>query len=206
LGILNLWNGNPEHTAYYVWAAGLFDFFDGFAARLLKVSSPIGKDLDSLADMVTFGVLPSLFIYRMLESLGATPGLCYVALLIAVCSAIRLAVFNNDATQSDSFRGVPTPANALFLTALPFLNPLFPGGMSNPIVIAAIAVVFSILLVSRFELFALKFKSFNWADNKLRYSFLLLALILLAIFRLTALPLVVILYISLSLGSKMFSR
>jgi CDP-diacylglycerol--serine O-phosphatidyltransferase len=206
LGILNLWNGNPEHTAYYVWAAGIFDFFDGFAARLLKISSPIGKDLDSLADMVTFGVLPSLFIYRMLESLGASPGLCYVALLIAVCSAIRLAVFNNDATQSDSFRGVPTPANALFLTALPFLNPLIPGGMSNPILIAAIAVIFSVLLVSRFELFALKFKSFNWADNKLRYSFLLLALILLAIFRLTALPLVVILYISLSLGSKVFSR
>jgi CDP-diacylglycerol--serine O-phosphatidyltransferase len=206
LGILNLWKGDPDHTAYYVWAAGVFDFFDGFLARLLKVSSPIGKDLDSLADMVTFGLLPSLFIYRMMESLGASPALCYVALLIAVCSALRLAVFNNDPTQSDTFRGVPTPANALFLTGLPFLEPLIPGGIGSPVLLAAIAVIFSILLVSRFELFALKFKSFGWADNKLRYTFLLLALILLAIFKLTALPLVVILYISLSLGSRVFSR
>ncbi|HTF17897.1 MAG TPA: CDP-diacylglycerol--serine O-phosphatidyltransferase [Chryseolinea sp.] len=206
LGILNLWKGNPENTAYYIWAAGVFDFFDGFVARLLRISSPIGKDLDSLADMVTFGVLPSLFIYRMMESLGASPGLCYVALVIAVCSALRLAVFNNDATQSDSFRGVPTPANALFLTGLPFLDTIIPGGIGSPVLLAVIAVVFSILLVSRFELFALKFKSFNWGDNKLRYTFLLLALILLAIFRLTAVPLVVILYIGMSLGSKVFSR
>lgn len=206
LGIINLWNGNPDNTAYYVWAAGIFDFFDGFVARLLKVSSPIGKDLDSLADIVSFGLLPSLFMYRMMESQGASPGLCYVALLIAVCSALRLAVFNNDATQSDSFRGVPTPANAFFLTGLPFLSSLIPGGIESPELLAVISVVFSILLVSRFELFALKFKSFNWVDNKLRYTFLLLAGILLVIFKLTAIPLIVILYISLSLGSKVFAR
>jgi CDP-diacylglycerol--serine O-phosphatidyltransferase len=206
LGIINLWSGNPEHTAYFVWVAGIFDFFDGFAARLLKVMSPIGKDLDSLADMVSFGLLPSLFMYRMMEAAGASPALCYVALFVAVCSALRLAVFNNDATQTDSFRGVPTPANTFFLTGLPFLKPIGPGLMENPTVLAAIAVIFSLLLVSRFELFALKFKSFGWADNKLRYSFLLLALILLAILQLTALPLIIILYIGLSLGSKVFSR
>jgi CDP-diacylglycerol--serine O-phosphatidyltransferase len=206
LGIINLWKGNPEHTAYYVWVAGIFDFFDGFVARILKVTSPIGKDLDSLADMVSFGLLPSLFMYRMMEAAGASPALCYVALFVAVCSALRLAVFNNDATQTDSFRGVPTPANTFFLTGLPFLRPIVPGIMENPMVLAAIAVIFSLLLVSRFELFALKFKSFGWADNKLRYSFLLLAVILLAILQLTALPLIIILYIGLSLGSKVFSR
>ena len=189
-----------------MWTACVFDFFDGFAARLLKVSSPIGKDLDSLADMVTFGVLPSLFVYWLLEKTGASPELAYVALLIAVCSALRLAVFNNDKSQSDSFRGVPTPANTLFLTGLPYLLALIPGGMENPVPVAAIAVISSLLLVSRFELFALKFKSFGWADNKLRFTFLLLAGILLVVFKLTAIPLIIILYIGLSLGSNAFSR
>jgi CDP-diacylglycerol--serine O-phosphatidyltransferase len=205
LGILALTKGQTENIAYYVWAALVFDFFDGFAARLLKVTSPIGKDLDSLADMVSFGLLPSLFIYFSLEAAGASPKLAYVALLIAVCSALRLAVFNNDATQSDSFRGVPTPANTLFLTSLPFLKGIVPV-MENPALLAGIAVVFSLLLVSRFELFALKFKSFGWIDNKLRYSFLFLAVILLAILKLTALPLIVLLYIILSLGSRVISR
>jgi CDP-diacylglycerol--serine O-phosphatidyltransferase len=144
-------------------------------------------------------------MYYSLEAAGAGSGLAYVALLVAVCSALRLAVFNNDTTQSDSFRGVPTPANTLFLTSLPFLKDVVPV-MENPGMLAAISVVFSLLLVSRFELFALKFKSFGWTDNKLRYSFLLLALILLAIFKLTALPLIVLLYIILSLGSRVVSR
>lgn len=205
LGVLALCRGDIFETAYYVWAACVFDFFDGFAARLLKVSSPIGKDLDSLADMVSFGLLPSLFMFHWVTELGGSPWLAYSTLLVAVCSALRLAVFNNDATQSDSFRGVPTPANTLFLTSLPYLTRQVPA-IERPETLAAIAVVFSFLLVSRFELFALKFKSFGWSDNLLRYSFLLLAIILLAMFQLTALPLVVILYIGLSLGSGMFSR
>lgn len=205
LGLLALWNNKPGDVEYYVWIALLFDFLDGFVARLLKVTSPIGKDLDSLADMVTFGVLPTFFIYGLLLRTGAAQELAYVALLVAVCSALRLAVFNNDATQTDSFRGVPTPANTLFLIGLPHLLAIIPGAM-NPLVIAAIAVLFSLLLVSRFELFALKFKSFGWADNKLRYTFLLLAGILLVIFTKTAIPLIIILYIGLSLGSRVFLR
>ncbi|MEJ1241234.1 CDP-alcohol phosphatidyltransferase family protein [Chryseolinea sp. T2] len=210
LGLLALWRNEPGLVEYYMWAACIFDFFDGFAARLLKVSSPIGKDLDSLADMVTFGVLPSFFMYWMLQQTGASDTIAYAAFLLVVCSALRLAVFNNDATQSDSFRGVPTPANTLFIIGLPHILSLdfVGGGLANvpTVVLIAITVIFSLLLVSRFELFALKFKSFGWADNKLRYSFLILAGILLLIFKQAAISLIILLYIGLSLGSSVFSR
>lgn len=209
LGLLALWKNQPGYVEYYVWAACIFDFFDGFIARLLKVSSPIGKDLDSLADMVTFGVLPAFFMYWMLQQTGASDTVAYAAFLITVCSALRLAVFNNDATQSDSFRGVPTPANTLFIIGLPHILNLeaVAGGWSNvsPAMLVVITVVFSFLLVSRFELFALKFKTFGWADNKLRYTFLLLAAALLLILKLAAIPVIILLYIGLSLGSNMFS-
>lgn len=209
LGLLALWNNQPGYVEYFVWTACLFDFFDGFVARLLKVSSPIGKDLDSLADMVTFGVLPAFFMYWMLQQSGASDTVAYTAFLIAVCSALRLAVFNNDATQSDSFRGVPTPANTLFIIGLPHIFNLeaVAGGWNNvsPLMLLVITVVFSFLLVSRFELFALKFKAFGWADNKLRYTFLLLAGVLLLILKLAAIPVIILLYIGLSLGSNMFS-
>lgn len=205
LGILALTNGRYEHTAYYIWIACLFDFFDGFAARLLRVSSPIGKDLDSLADVVSFGVLPSLFMVHWMTSLGAAPWVAYSAPLIAICSALRLAVFNNDSRQSDSFRGLPTPANALFLTGLPFVTARLPG-WDEPALLAVVSLIFSILLISRFELFALKFKTFGWRDNQLRYTFLFLALFLLATLQLTALSPIIILYISLSFGSSVFSR
>jgi CDP-diacylglycerol--serine O-phosphatidyltransferase len=206
LGIIFLWEGNTIPTAYFVWGACLFDFFDGFVARLLKISSPIGKELDSLADMISFGALPAFLMYRLIGTASPSSYLPYVAILIAVCSAIRLAVFNIDETQSDSFRGLPTPANAIFLTALPFLD--FPGFdfIFSPMVLAAISVIFSALLVSRFELFALKFKDFTWAANKMRFTFLVLAVLLLAVFRQAALPLIIILYIALSLGSRVFSK
>jgi CDP-diacylglycerol--serine O-phosphatidyltransferase len=195
--------------AYFVWAACIFDFFDGFAARWLKVSSPIGKELDSLADMVSFGLLPAFFMFQYLgaavvsdASMGVLP---FVAFLIAVCSALRLAIFNVDETQTDSFRGVPTPANTLFITSLPFLNEHL-SFIGNPWALSLLTIVFSLLLVSRFELFALKFKNFQWADNKLRFTFLLLAVLLLVIFQFAALPLIIILYILLSLGTRAFSK
>jgi CDP-diacylglycerol--serine O-phosphatidyltransferase len=101
LGILSLSGGEPAQAAYYVWAACIFDFFDGFAARWLGVSSPIGKELDSLADVVSFGVLPAFVIFRLIEAAPAHPPLLpYVALLIAVCSAVRLAVFSQDCRTS----------------------------------------------------------------------------------------------------------
>lgn len=206
LGIIFLWEGQDIPIAYFVWAACLFDFFDGFAARILKTSSPIGKELDSMADMVSFGALPALFMYKMLAFESPLPYLPYLGILIAVCSAIRLAVFNLDETQSDSFKGLPTPANALFITALPFLDfPVF-DFIFTPLVLALITVIFSLLLVSRLDLFALKFKNFTWADNKIRFTFLLLAVLLLATLQWAALPLIIILYLALSLGIRVFSK
>ena len=206
LGLIFLWEDPQIKTAYFVWAACLFDFFDGFAARVLKVSSPIGKELDSMADMVSFGALPSLFMYKQLQFESPVDYVPYVALLIAVCSALRLAIFNIDETQSDSFKGLPTPANALFITGLPFLSYSFFDFVFNPVVLVAIVVVFSLLLVSRFELFALKFKNFTWADNKVRFSFLLLSVLLLAVFQFAAIPLIIILYLAGSLGVGVFSK
>lgn len=206
LGVVFLLEGRGVPAAYFVWAACVFDFFDGFAARLFKVSSPIGKELDSLADMVSFGLLPSVAMYLLLREFSPSPYLPYTAFFMAVCSALRLAIFNIDETQSDSFRGVPTPANALFITSLPFVGGLPGEWLTNPVVLIAITVIFSLLLVSRFELFALKFKNFSWGDNKIRFTFLALAVLLGILFRQSALPLIILFYILLSLGVGMFSR
>ena len=206
LGLIFLWEDPQIPTAYFVWSACMFDFFDGFAACLLKVSSPIGKELDSMADMVSFGALPSLFMFKQLQFESPMDYVPYVALLIAVCSALRLAIFNIDETQSDSFKGLPTPANALFITGLPFLDHKFFDFVFNPIVLVVIVVVFSLLLVSRFELFALKFKNFTWVDNKVRFTFLLLSVLLLAVVQFAAIPLIIILYLAGSLGVRVFSK
>jgi CDP-diacylglycerol--serine O-phosphatidyltransferase len=182
-------------------AACIFDFFDGFAARLFKANSPIGKELDSLADMVSFGALPALLMYKTLALSSPTSSyLPYIGLLIAVCSALRLAKFNIDETQSDSFKGLPTPANAIFITTLPFLTqPVFEA-IHQPIVLSIITIIFSLFLVSRFDLFALKFKNFSWADNKTRFTFLLFSVFLVAFLHWAALPLLILLYIAMSLG------
>jgi CDP-diacylglycerol--serine O-phosphatidyltransferase len=206
LGLIFLWEAPHIYTAYFVWAACIFDFFDGFAARMLKVSSPIGKELDSMADMVSFGALPSLFMYKQLQFESTVEYLPYVALLIAVCSALRLAIFNIDETQSDSFKGVPTPANTLFITGLPFLNYPSLDFLFSPVVLTIITIVFSLLLVARFELFALKFKNFTWRDNKVRFTFLLISVFLLVALQFAAIPLIILLYITGSLGVRMFSK
>lgn len=206
LGIIALIEGWDIPIAYFVWAACIFDFFDGFAARLLKISSPLGKELDSLADVISFGALPALFMYQAIVLESPFSYLPYVALLIAVCSAVRLAIFNLDETQSDSFKGLPVPANAIFITALPFLNSPVYDLVYSPVVLPVICVVFSLLLVSRFELFALKFKNFTWSDNKVRFTFLVLSALLLAIMQWAALPFIILSYIALSLGVRLLTK
>ena len=206
VGIIALIEGSEIPIAYFVWAACIFDFFDGFAARLLKISSPIGKELDSLADVVSFGVLPALYMYGAIALESPFSYLPYVALLIAVCSAVRLAIFNLDETQSDSFKGLPVPANAIFITALPFLNSPLYDIVYSPVVLPIICVIFSLLLVSRIELFALKFKNFSWADNKVRFTFLVLSVLLLAIMQWAALPFIILSYIALSLGVRLVTK
>lgn len=206
LGIVFLLENRGVPAAYFVWAAGLFDYFDGFVARLLKVSSPIGKELDSLADVVSFGVLPALVMYKLIGEHSTSEVLPYIGFTIAAFSALRLAIFNIDETQTDSFKGLNTPANTLFITSLPLLPPAMGEWLYQPWLLVGITLVFSLLLVSRIEIFALKFKNFTWADNKIRFTFLLLAVLLLALFQITAIPFIILLYIGLSLGVKAFSR
>ena len=201
LGIISLFTNKIE-SAYFIWAACVFDFFDGFAARLLKVTSPIGKELDSLADVVSFGVLPALAMYTWI---GNTTGqyLPLVAILIAVFSALRLAKFNIDETQSDSFIGMPTPANALFISALPFLPDALHSWVFLPASLLTITVIFSLLLVAPIKLLALKFKHFGWQGNQLRFTFLIMSLLLLFLFRAGAIPFIILFYVGVSLGSRL---
>lgn len=191
-----------EQAAYFVWAACVFDFLDGFAARALSVASPIGKELDSLADMVSFGLLPSIVMYYMIHAVADLPVLAYLGFSIAVFSALRLAQFNIAENQKDSFIGVPTPATALFLTAIPFLPQPLDAVRDYSSALIAITLLFSFLLVSPWELFALKFKNFTWADNQMRFTFLLLAVLLLFWWRAGAIPIIILLYIAISLVSR----
>jgi CDP-diacylglycerol--serine O-phosphatidyltransferase len=193
-------------AAYFVWLAGAFDFFDGFAARILKVSSPIGKELDSLADMVSFGLLPSVVMYKLLLAANAPGYLPYAAFSIAVFSALRLAIFNIDETQRDSFRGVPTPANALFISALPLLTGVVAVYLQEYWIVIALTAMLSWLLVSNIELFALKFKDFTWQNNKVRFTFLIVSVLLLVVLQIAAIPAIILLYIALSLGVKALAK
>lgn len=213
LAIVTIFAGNLVGAAYLVGIALIFDFFDGFAARLLKVSSPIGKDLDSLADMVTFGVVPGLAMYNLIymsmyDKLQAELNpkldwLPYCAFIIPIFSAVRLAKFNNDTRQTTSFIGLPTPANAMVICSLPlvkYFNPeLYPAFLENPYVLCLVSLILSLLLVAEIPLFALKFKNFAWKGNEIRYVFLLFSLLLLSTLKFVGVPLIIILYIFLSL-------
>ncbi|MDL5050929.1 CDP-diacylglycerol--serine O-phosphatidyltransferase [Oscillatoria amoena NRMC-F 0135] len=204
-GIVFILEYTAVPIAYMVWLACLFDFLDGFTARLLKSNSPIGKELDSLADVVSFGVLPALVIYKLWPGdLPEWPA--YFAFAITACSALRLAIFNVDETQRESFRGLPTPANAILLTAIPLLPDSILAFVQQPVQLLAIIAVSSWLLVSPIELFALKFKSFAWKGNEVRFTFLLIAVLLLVWIKVTAIPLIILLYIAISLLSKLILK
>lgn len=202
IGILFAVQYSPITAAYFVWAACVFDFFDGFAARALHYSSPIGKELDSLADMVSFGVLPAITMFSLIESQTFNSFFSYSAFLLAIFSALRLAKFNIDERQKESFIGLPVPANALFITGLVFLPSPFDQVTSSVPILIGITVLFSLLLVSPLELFALKFKNYTWADNKIRFTFVFVSVLLLALFKAGAIPLIILLYVAFSLGAK----
>jgi CDP-diacylglycerol--serine O-phosphatidyltransferase len=199
-------------AAYMIYAAAILDFCDGFVARLLQVSSPIGKELDSLADVVSFGVLPGFIVYQLLQAVA--PGyLPLMALMVPVFSALRLAKFNVDTRQSDSFIGVPTPANAMLISALPLLAE-FPDNflaqwllplVRNGWAVAGLAVAMSLLLVSELPLLALKFKGFGWDKHKFQYILVGSAAILFLAFNFAALPVIIGLYIILSLIKNQLS-
>lgn len=196
------------YTAFWlVIAAAVFDFFDGFAARMLHVSSPIGKELDSLADMVSFGLAPATVVFVLLSNTATAtyglPWLGYFGFLIAALSALRLAKFNLDERQTEEFRGLPTPACALFFVSLPMLaegNPSAAYLLTHPITLGLLTLIFSSLLVCDMPMFSLKFKNFAFKKNSLRYVFLILSVILIIGWRMAAPALIIVLYILISAG------
>ncbi len=204
LGIIMVLNGEFANASILMLVALILDFLDGFVARLLKISSEIGKQLDSLADVVTFGVLPSLIIYKLLENSNLEPScLKYAAFIMVAASALRLAKFNIDTRQSDSFIGLPTPANGMVVATFPFLiNDYGKLGeiVNNPWILLAYVLVFSFLLNAEIPLFALKFKTFAWKQNKIKYFFLILSGLLLVAFQLAAVPLIILIYVLLSVA------
>jgi CDP-diacylglycerol---serine O-phosphatidyltransferase len=193
--------------------AAIFDFLDGFAARLLKATSEIGKILDSLADMVSFGLAPGMIIFRLISISGEVPYfIAFLALLIPALSAVRLARFSIDERQSHSFIGVPTPLNALMLASFPLILLQYQDSdsilkvFSNPWFLVAVTVISSLMLVSPLGIMALKFKSFAWKQNQLKYILLLSAIILIVFFGYLALPIIYLLYIILSLFENKFTN
>lgn len=174
-------HGNYKWAFLLIIIGAVFDFFDGMSARLLKVSSPIGKELDSLADIVTFGVAPSAMIFHLFHAVvypefmeplrGIMP---YTAFLMAAFSALRLAKFNLDTRQTSSFIGVPTPANTLFWASLIVGNYSFlVSEKFNALFLFLFMLLSCFLLVAEIPLFALKFKTLSWEDNKVKYIFIL---------------------------------
>ena len=206
LALTSIFAGKLELGAYFVAAAAVADFLDGLVARALRVSSAIGKDLDSLADMVSFGVVPGAIFFELLTRSVKPDGLPewvpYFGFLVSIFSALRLAKFNNDTRQTTSFIGLPTPACTLVVASLPLILAHDRFDISsfilNPWVLLGLTVLLSGLLVAELPLFALKFKNLRWADNRRRFFFLLLAAGLLLVLQAAAVPLVVLLYVLMS--------
>ena len=197
----------------FIILGAVFDFFDGMTARLLHVSSPIGKELDSLADVITFGLAPSAILFSLFRELqypevwAAFRDLVpYTAFVMAAFSALRLAKFNLDERQQTGFIGLPTPANALFWGAL---AQTLPTDAPNALLFWSLlggALISCWLLVAEIPMFALKFKHFGWHGNALRYSFALASVALLCVLGLAGFSAVIVLYIVCSLVNNAVAK
>ncbi len=217
LAIIAIFKGYYDEAFLFVCLGIFFDFWDGFFARKFKVSGELGLQLDSLADVITSGVVPGLMMFKLLLDIqeddtsmyyltedyyymGFVP---YLGFIITLASAYRLAKFNIDARQTDSFIGLPTPANALFIMSIPMIQ--FDGShewvvnaLFNPFVLLAISLISAYMLNAEIPLFSLKVKEFSWKKSKLQFSFLALSAFLLLFFGFTALPIIILFYVALS--------
>ena len=211
LACISAFKGDFLLTAVWVAAGAGFDFLDGLAARILKAYSPIGKELDSLADVITFGLAPGIAVFTFLQiSFPHTkivpPCLIeiipYIAFLIPIFSALRLAKFNVDDRQTSSFLGLPVPANALFWVSLLLLilsETWWFRGMYLIVVIICLIIGFSLLLVSEIPMFSLKIKNFSWKDNILQYILIACMLLFVSIFHFGGIAFGIVAYIILSI-------
>jgi CDP-diacylglycerol--serine O-phosphatidyltransferase len=227
LALTFIFRGELVMGAYLVGIAAVADFFDGLLARALRVSSPIGKDLDSLADMVSFGIVPGAILFKLLQ-LATTPEiyiagvaltgmeehhthwLAYFSFLISIFSALRLAKFNNDTRQTTSFIGLPTPACTLVVASLPLILANDQFGIKDiilhPWLLLGLTILLSGLLVAELPLFALKFKNLRWLGNRRRFIFVALAIVLVSTLRAAGIPLAVLIYVLMSVPGRVRSR
>lgn len=202
IGIVYAFSGKLEYAAYFVILSGIFDFFDGMAARLLNVKSAIGKELDSLADMVSFGFLPGVVMFQLFSSASTGlnyPYLPYLGFIITVFSALRLAKFNIDTRQNEEFIGLNTPMNTIFIVSLPFIAKDYPEIIGSVPFLAAVVFINSFLLVSEIQLFSMKLSDTSWSGSKFKYLFLVIAGIAAFVLQFTAVPFILLLYIAFSL-------
>ena len=216
-GLLSIYFFSVDQLAwasYMIFVAAVLDFFDGFSARLLKAYSPLGAQLDSLADVVSFGVAPAFILFGLMKSSHGLPDITvsdvnllpFVALIVPLFTALRLAKFNIDTRQTESFIGLPSPASGLLLASLPLVRSQLYEGQSlfymvvtNAYFYVGIGLLMSFLMVSELPLFGLKFKSFALKGNEVRYFFLLSAIILIIALQFVAIPFIILLYLLLSL-------
>ena len=217
LALVFAFKGETSVVAMLVLASLVFDFLDGFVARALNAHSKMGKELDSLADMVAFGMVPGTVMYHLFINSFPLVNhmqqdwamiLGFFPFIITVFSGLRLAKFNIDTRQSDSFLGMPTPAITIFVMGLALvidndrfhLTPL----LLNTYVLGGMSMILCFLLVSEIPLFALKFKSFGWAGNKAQYLLIALGVILVCMVQYLAIPLLILFYLILSLLNNYF--
>ena len=219
IAVIHAVDGNLMMAGLFVLLGIFFDFFDGFFARLLKVPSELGKQLDSLADMVTSGVAPGIILMKLLEQTivkeGATgidlhlfgyefEGIALIGLLFTLAAAYRLANFNIDERQTSSFIGLPTPAATLVVISLPFiLEHSSIEGLESIILtkwfLIGITLLLSFLMNANIPLFSLKFKDFSFKNNVIKYVFLIVSIAMLVMLQFIAIPLVILIYVLLSL-------
>jgi CDP-diacylglycerol--serine O-phosphatidyltransferase len=213
LALLSVFSGDLKMAAYFFAASLIFDFADGLVARALKVHSELGKQLDSLADVVSFGVVPGFVLFKMFglaQEVGSEPVpdfLPYLAFLVPLFSALRLGKFNLDDRQDEYFIGLPTPANALLIYSLALwaaytTNPTTQGILLHPFFLSFLSVASALLLVAELPLMSLKLKDFTWKKNRGRIVLAAAAVLLIAVLRLRALAFIVPLYLLLSIFFK----
>jgi CDP-diacylglycerol--serine O-phosphatidyltransferase len=202
------YNYQLHYAAWFILLGIFFDFFDGMAARLLHVASDIGKELDSLADVITSGVAPGFILYGILSTSDGLPWLKYISLFMPAFAAYRLAKFNLDTRQSHSFLGLPAPSNALIWVGLAFLFSCAPVekvdwlfNNSGLICLALLSLITNLLMVSEMPMFSLKFnfKDLSWKSNKVQYTFLSGCLLLILFMLQYSISLIILWYILLSL-------
>jgi len=201
LGIILVFDGKITDAAYLIWIAALFDFLDGFLAKILKAQSELGRQLDSLADLVTFGVLPSLIYYSLLKDQFDMP-IEYLSFIVAIFSALRLAKFNIDESQSTVFSGLTTTANGILTSSIPIImvgSTLLSQALTNKYWLVGIMVIPAVLMVTPIRLISLKFSNFNLRANLDKFVLIGLSVLFIGLFRESAIPLIIGAYIILSI-------